>query len=85
MESGDKIGIIGKNGAGKTTLMKIIAGLEPQDSGDIVFNSKVRCVYLEQIPDFTTNETALEYVLNANHDLVNLLEKHHNLCNSTRN
>jgi ATP-binding cassette subfamily F protein uup len=81
LESGDKVGVIGKNGAGKTTLMKIIAGLETQDEGEVVFNNKVRYVYLEQIPDFSSNETALEYVLLANPELYLLLEKHHQLCN----
>jgi ATP-binding cassette subfamily F protein uup len=82
MEKGDRVGIIGKNGIGKTTLMKIVAGLVEADSGSVVFNNQVRSVYLDQLPDFSTNETAIEYVLGANTELYGLLEQHKELCRS---
>ncbi len=82
MEEGEKVGIIGKNGAGKTTLMKIVAGIEAQDEGNATFNNNVRFEFLDQLPDFTSDDTALDYVLSAKPELFFLLEKQHSLSNS---
>ncbi|MGE5480974.1 MAG: ABC-F family ATP-binding cassette domain-containing protein [Chloroflexota bacterium] len=79
MESGEKVGIIGRNGAGKTTLMKIIAGLEFQDEGSVVFNNAVRFEYLDQMPDFPRGVSPLEYVLSAKPELYELIDEYNTL------
>ncbi|MFD1954968.1 ABC-F family ATP-binding cassette domain-containing protein [Paenibacillus thailandensis] len=63
VEEGDKIGIIGVNGTGKSTFLKVIAGLEPPDSGSIAIGSRVTVRMLAQDPAFAPGETALEHVL----------------------
>ncbi|WP_027086406.1 ABC-F family ATP-binding cassette domain-containing protein [Cohnella panacarvi] len=63
VESGDKIGIIGVNGTGKSTLLKVIAGIEPADSGTVSVGRTVKLRMLAQDPVFAENETALEHVL----------------------
>ena len=65
VNSGDKIGIIGINGTGKSSLLKIIAGREYPDQGQIIKGNKVYIEYLAQTPEFTKEESALEYVLSA--------------------
>jgi ATP-binding cassette subfamily F protein uup len=60
---GDRIGIIGVNGTGKSTLLKVIAGLEPPDSGTVIVGNRVRIRMLAQDPAFAPGETALEHVL----------------------
>ena len=62
LDATDKVGLIGTNGSGKSTLLKMIAGLEPIDSGQILVNSGVRIVYLPQQPDLNENHTVLEQV-----------------------
>jgi len=63
VETGDKIGIIGVNGTGKSTFLKVIAGLEPADSGQISVGNGVQIRMLMQDPIFAEDETALEHVL----------------------
>ncbi|UVI30875.1 ABC-F family ATP-binding cassette domain-containing protein [Paenibacillus spongiae] len=63
IESGDKIGIIGINGTGKSTFMKVVAGIEPPDSGSILVVGGVSVRMLSQDPAFDPEMTVLEHVL----------------------
>jgi ATP-binding cassette subfamily F protein uup len=57
INEGDKIGLIAKNGTGKSTLLKIIAGKESPDSGNITFKNDLKVAYLAQSPEFDPNTT----------------------------
>lgn len=63
IHEGDKIGIIGINGTGKTTLLKIIAGLEETDEGEVIKQNGLRITYLPQNPEFPEGATVLDYVV----------------------
>lgn len=63
INEGEKIGVIGINGTGKSTLLKIIAGLEEQDSGNVIKGKKVRIGYLAQAPEFDDTLTILQNVV----------------------
>lgn len=58
----DKIGVIGVNGTGKSTLLKILAGKEEPDEGNVVKGNDVRVEYLAQTPEFDDAYTLLENV-----------------------
>ena len=62
IHEGDKIGIIGINGTGKTTLLKMIAGLEETDEGQVICQNGLRITYLPQNPEFQPNASVLTYV-----------------------
>ncbi|MGA7933056.1 MAG: ABC-F family ATP-binding cassette domain-containing protein [Kovacikia sp.] len=62
LDEGDKVGLIGTNGSGKSTVLKMIAGLESIDSGELWVNSGSTIVYLPQQPDLDENRTVLEQV-----------------------
>lgn len=62
IHEGDKIGIIGINGTGKTTILKMIAGLEEPDKGQIITQNGLRITYLPQTPEFPPESTILDYV-----------------------
>lgn len=66
IHQGEKVGVIGTNGMGKSTLLKIIAGVEEADQGEIIKGNKVHIRYLPQTPVFEKNMTALEAVLQGN-------------------
>lgn len=62
IHEGDKIGVIGINGTGKTTLLKMIAGLEEPDEGQIITQNGLRVTYLPQNPEFPEGAAVLSYV-----------------------
>ncbi len=66
LNKGDKVGIIGINGTGKSTLLKIIAGIEEADSGNVVMAKNTTISYLPQNPIFPKGETILRYVMDGN-------------------
>ena len=59
---GAKIGIIGLNGAGKSTLMKIIAGLDKDFQGEVVFSPGYTVGYLPQEPQLDETKTVRQIV-----------------------
>lgn len=63
IHEGDKIGIIGINGTGKTTLLRMVAGIEEPDAGQIVRQNGLRIAYLPQNPEFPQNATVCSYAL----------------------
>jgi ATP-binding cassette ChvD family protein len=73
---GAKIGIIGLNGSGKSTLMKIIAGIEKNFQGEVVFSPGYSVGYLEQEPKLDENKTVREVVEEGVADVVALLKEY---------
>lgn len=65
IEEGDKIGIVGINGTGKSTLLRILAGAEEPDAGEVVKGSQVCVRYLPQNPEFPKGMTVYDYVFTA--------------------
>ncbi|MEG0011011.1 MAG: ABC-F family ATP-binding cassette domain-containing protein [Muribaculaceae bacterium] len=73
---GDKIGLIAKNGTGKTTLLRIIAGSESHDSGNVVFRNDLRIGYLEQLPNFDINLSVIETCLYSDDEASQILRRY---------
>lgn len=69
VHQGDKIGVLGVNGTGKSTLLKIIAGLEVPDDGEVIFGRGIRTAFLPQNPEFPAGARVLSYVTEGKHDL----------------
>ena len=72
---GAKIGIIGLNGSGKSTLLKIIAGLDKDYQGEVVFSPGYTVGYLEQDPKLAPGKTVKEIVQEGVQETVNLLKE----------
>ena len=72
---GAKIGIIGLNGSGKSSLMKIIAGVDKDYQGEVVFSPGYSVGYLEQEPQLDDSKTVKEVVQEAVQEVVDLLKE----------
>jgi sulfate-transporting ATPase len=73
---GAKIGVLGLNGAGKSTLLKIIAGIDPNYNGKIVFDKDYKIGYLEQEPTLDPDKTVLDIVKEGVQEVVDLLKEY---------
>ncbi|MBR5886206.1 MAG: energy-dependent translational throttle protein EttA [Alistipes sp.] len=76
---GAKIGIIGLNGSGKSTLMKIIAGIDKNFQGEVVFSPGYSVGYLEQEPQLDNNKTVREVVEEGCAETVALLKEYEDI------
>ena len=76
---GAKIGILGLNGSGKSTLLKIIAGLDQNFQGDVVFSQEYSVGFLEQEPQMDEEKTVIEVVKEGAAETVAILEEYNSI------
>ena len=79
---GAKIGIIGLNGSGKSTLMKIIAGIDKEYQGNVVFSPGYSVGYLEQDPKLDPDKTVLDVVREGVQPIMDLLKEYDEVNNA---
>lgn len=85
IDEADKIGIIGVNGTGKSTLLKMLAGLEVPDSGEIKLIGNLKVSYLPQSPDFDAGKSVINQVFNSDDPLLTIIKEYEELTSGSEN
>ncbi len=75
LNSGDRVGLVGKNGAGKSTLLKIVAGEQEYDRGSMAFEKNISLGFLKQDIDFEEGRTVLEEAYQAFKEIKSIEKK----------
>ncbi|MGY5850781.1 ABC-F family ATP-binding cassette domain-containing protein [Salegentibacter sp. F14] len=75
LNGGDRVGLIGKNGAGKSTMLKILAGEQEYDQGQIAKDKELKIGFLKQDIDFVQGRTVVEEAQQAFEEIKNLEKK----------
>ena len=76
---GAKIGVLGLNGSGKSTLLKIIAGLDKNYQGDVMFSQDYSVGYLEQEPKLDESKTVIDIVKEGVAEIVAVLDEYNKI------
>jgi len=76
MLKGERLGLIGVNGSGKTTLLRVIAGLEPPDTGRVTTANGIHLAYLPQTPVLPADATVLDAVFAGTSPTLTLLRSY---------
>lgn len=76
VSAGEKVGLVGRNGCGKTSLLKILAGVERPDSGDLSLRRGLRMGYLPQEFELDPNKTVLENIQAGTADLMDCITRY---------
>lgn len=76
IETGERVGLIGRNGTGKSSLLKIIAGTFKMDDGLLVMQQNIKIAYVEQEPQFDPNLSVFDAVASGLGDLPALLQEY---------
>lgn len=79
LDSGEKVGLIGRNGAGKSSFLKILAGLQKLDDGQIIVQNNLKIVYVPQESFFDKDTTVFDTVAEGLGEIRDLLRRYHHV------
>ena len=74
LNKGDKMALIANNGTGKSSMLKILAGQDVSDAGDVIFRNECKVSYLSQDAIFDDN-ISIDELINSAHNKISLLVK----------
>ena len=70
IDQGQKVALVARNGAGKTTILRALAGVEPADTGEIVYRKGIQVAFLKQESDFGDAETVFEAIYESQNPIL---------------
>ena len=85
LDSGEKIGLIGRNGAGKSSFLKILAGVQKLDDGQIIVHNNLKIVYVPQESFFDKDATVFDTVAEGLGEIRDLLRRYHHVSHELEN
>ncbi len=76
ISKGDKTALVAPNGTGKSTLLKVLAGRETPDSGEVMIQNGIRTAFLEQEPNLNNRMTIHEFITQGHSDMAEIIQKY---------
>ena len=76
IRKGDKTALVAENGTGKSTLLRIIAGKEKPDTGEVMTQNNIRIGFLEQEPALDDTKSIREYISTGNSEIVSIVQEY---------
>ena len=70
VDQGQKVALVARNGTGKTTILRALAGLEPPDTGEIVYRKGIQVAFLKQESDFGDAKTVFEAIYESENPIL---------------
>ena len=70
IDQGQKVALVARNGTGKTTILRALAGLEPPDTGEIVYRKGIQVAFLKQESDFGDAKTVFEAIYESENPIL---------------
>lgn len=85
LDSGEKVGLIGRNGAGKSSFLKILTGVQKLDDGQIIVQNNLKIVYVPQESFFDKDATVFDTVAEGLGEICDLLRRYHHVSHELEN
>ena len=76
IDRGQKMALVAKNGTGKTSLLRILAGLEPSETGEVVTRNGISIGYLEQEPQISPKHTVLDSIFDSTNEIMQVVREY---------
>ncbi len=76
INEGQKIGFVAKNGTGKTSILKILAGEDAPDTGNVIYRKNIVVTYLAQEPNLNKNLTVEETIFDSENEILKVIERY---------
>jgi len=70
IDQGQKVALVARNGTGKTTILRALAGVEPADTGEIVYRKGIQIAFLQQESDFGNAKTVFEAIYESENPML---------------
>ena len=70
IDQGQKVALVARNGTGKTTILRALAGVEPADTGEIVYRKGIQVAFLKQESDFGDAKTVFEAIYESENPIL---------------
>ena len=70
VDQGQKVALVARNGTGKTTILRALAGIEPPDTGEIVYRKGIQVAFLKQESDFGDAKTVFEAIYESENPIL---------------
>ncbi|MGB0367910.1 MAG: ABC-F family ATP-binding cassette domain-containing protein [Flavobacteriales bacterium] len=76
IDKGQKMALVAKNGTGKTSMLRILAGLEPSESGEVVTRNGISIGYLQQEPELNPNHSVMDAIYDPTNEIMSVVREY---------